>query len=201
MKSCVPGDGSIVHPTLRQLHIKPDVTFIKGVLSHAERKYLLRQARGWRASQTTGANRGQRRSETAVLRDGPVVECIRRRLAKLAGMPSDKMELQLTRYRHGQQYKAHHDDPGVGPKRLKTLFAYLDERSLASGKCGGATWFPKLRSKGRPLRVFPKKGDALMWTNFKPNGRHDPGALHAGEALTCKNTRKTGLNVWFRDGV
>ena len=190
-----------MRPTLRRLHAKPDVTFIEGVLSHAERKYLLRQARGWRASQTTGANRGSRKSETAVLRDGPVVECIRRRLANLAGMPSDNMELQLTRYRHGQQYKAHHDDPGVGPKRLKTLFAYLDERGLASGKCGGATCFPKLRSKGRPLRVFPKKGDALMWTNFKPNGRHDPGALHAGEALTCKNTRKTGLNVWFRDGV
>ena len=190
-----------MRPTLRQLHAKPDVTLIQGILSHAERKYLLRQARGWRASQTEGTIRGWRTSETASLLDDPVVKCIRRRLANVAGMPSDKIEVQVTRYRQGQQYKPHHDDLDLGPKRLKTLFAYLDEKGLATGKCGGATCFPKLRAKGRPLRVFPKRGSALMWTNFKSNGQHDPDALHAGEPLTCKNARKTGLNAWFTDVV
>ena len=56
-----------------------------------------------------------------------VVKCIGKRLATIAGMPAKSLEpLQITEYKHGQRYKAHFDDSGIGPKRIKTILAYLN---------------------------------------------------------------------------
>ena len=130
-----------------------------------------------------------------------VVDCIGKRLATIAGLPASNLEpLQLTDYKHKQRYKAHFDDRGLGPKRLKTIFAYLNgDDDLASGMCGGATAFYRLKGKdGRPLRVYPRKGSAVMWSNFT-KGRHNDRTLHAGEPVTCEGCRKTGMNAWFLD--
>jgi len=146
-----------------------------------------------------------RTSRTAYLpeKGDAVIDCLGQRLATLAGMPLAHLEqLQVTDYAHEQRYMAHLDDPGFDgePRRLKTVFVYLQDDGLADGRCGGATAFYRLRRKdGQPLRVFPRKGNALLWSNIKPDGRRDGRMLHAGEPVTCKESHKTGLNAWFLD--
>ena len=89
-----------------------------------------------------------RTSHSAVLpMQDKVIDCLARRLATIAGMPSSTVEtLQVTRYTRGQEYRPHTDDPERAPhrKRLKTTFTYLSDEGLANGHCGGATRFTHL---------------------------------------------------------
>lgn len=78
-----------------------------------------------------------------------------------------------------------------------TVFSYLN--TLDEG-CGGATAFPLLKNEdGEPLKVFPQKGNAVMWSNKKTTGELENLTLHGGEQVNCKATQKYGLNAWFRD--
>ena len=80
------------------------------------------------------------------------------------------------------------------------MFAYLLDHECVSGACGGATTFHELLdSSGSPLRVYPQKGSAVMWSNRTVDGSLNPRTLHSGEPLLCKNAHKIGLNAWFRD--
>ena len=144
--------------------------------------HLARKANevGFRASETSGEDGAgvvdkDRTSRTATLpAKDAVVGCIRERLATIAGMPEMNLEpLQVTEYAHQDCYKPHYDALGFknAPDRRKTMFAYLKDDGLLDGKCGGATAFCSLRGKdGRPLRVYPRKGRALVWENFTPKG-------------------------------
>ncbi|KAF2543530.1 hypothetical protein F2Q68_00028797 [Brassica cretica] len=49
---------------------------------------------------------------------------------------------------------------------------------------GGETVFPK--SSGG-LSVSPKKGDAVLFWNNRPDGSHDPSSLHAGRPVIKGN--------------
>ena len=209
MQSCVQGDRP-VYPVLRQLTSNPVVTQIDELLTPAECAYLVQAARdaGFQASNIEGRGkiRSLRTSQTAYLPEGdPVVQCIKRRLATIAGMPASSLEpLQATRYARGQRYKTHHDDPsdagGRGHKRrLKTIFAYLQaDGELPAERCGGATCFRKLRgSDGKSLRVYPRAGSAVMWTNYDDMGRRDTRTEHSGEEVTCPDVVKVGLNAWL----
>jgi hypothetical protein len=49
------------------------------------------------------------------------------------------------------------------------------------------------------LKVYPKKGNAIMWSNRTLNGKLNEDTLHSGEKLTCQGSHKVGLNAWFRD--
>ena len=81
-----------------------------------------------------------------------------------------------------------------------TVFAYLEDTRCSDGKCGGATSFLKLKDgENNPLRVYPKKGSAVMWSNRTFNGGLNAETLHSGEPVTCKDAHKVGLNAWFRD--
>ena len=76
------------------------------------------------------------------------------------------------------------------------VFIYLHDKELAEGRCGGAKVFYQLKNKdGRPLRVFPRKGDALIWESSNDL------TLHAGEAVTWPGAKKIGLNAWFRENT
>jgi len=207
MRSCLPGDGRLVYPVLRQIHSDGAVvTQIENLLLDDEADYLVRRAGKLRRSETesdAGVVDG-RTSRTAYLpMKDAVVDCIGKRLATIARIPATNLEpLQITDYKHNQRYKSHFDDLGYGPnKRLKTIFAYLQaDDDLANGMCGGSTAFYRLRDKdGRPLRVYPQKGSALMWSNFLPDGRHNSRTLHAGEPIKCKGSEKIGMNAWFWD--
>ena len=137
MQSCIPGGGE-VRPVLRQLTSQaPIITQIDGLLTPAECDALVQRAEkaGFRPSRTggfrgEGRSTAHRTSRTSYLpEDDPVVACIGRRLATVAGMPWGGLEpLQATRYTTGQQYQSHHDAPTESrgrQRRLKTIFAYL----------------------------------------------------------------------------
>ena len=197
----------MVHPVLRQIHSEGAVvTQAERLLLDEECDYLIKKACNVRRSEIEGADGlGKivkiRTSSTASLpTNDSTVDCVAKRISTIAQMPQTHLEpLQITDYTHKQRYDAHFDDSGIGPRRLKTVFAYLKDDGITDGKCGGSTAFYRLRRDGQPLRVYARKGDAVIWSNFLPDGRHNDRTLHAGESVTCPDARKTGLNAWFLD--
>lgn len=213
MQSCLPNDSRKITPVLRQLHSQDAVvTEIQNLMLPDEANYLREHAnnQGFEMSTVVSDNGknskdDRRTSRTSFLpkdRD-PVIDCIGQRIATIAGQPVSHMEpMQVTDYKHKQEYKAHHDYFGVRnePDRTMTVFAYLHSEECDLGKCGGATAFYDLkREGGDPLRVFPRPGNAVMWSNRTLSGELNPKTLHSGEKLTCANAHKVGLNAWFRD--
>ena len=118
-------------------------------------------------------------------------------------LPATSLEpLRATSYVRGERYKTHHDVPRDGggrgyKRRLKTIFAYLQaDGELPAGRCGGATCFHRLRgSDGKSLRVYPRAGSAVMWTNYDDMGRRDTRTEHSGEEVTCPSVAKVGLSA------
>lgn len=213
MQSCMPNDSRTIRPVLRQLHSKDAiVTEVQGLLFPEEAEYLKAHAETTGFEQSTviskvgESEKDQRRtSRTSFLpkNRNPVIDCIGERIATIAGQPVSHMEpMQVTDYKHKQEYRAHHDYFGRKnePDRTTTLFAYLHGQGCDTGKCGGATAFYNLKqADGEPLRVYPKPGNAVMWSNRTMQGDLNPSTLHSGEKLTCENAHKVGLNAWFRD--
>ena len=213
MQSCIRGSNKPVTPKLSQLHAKGAVlTQIEGLVLPEEIEHLknIGDTQGLRPSQTVSGSASSivseaRTSRSAFLPKGndKVVECIEERLATVAGQARTHLEpLQITDYTHKQQFKQHHDyfNAGEGmPERTTTIFTYLEDSGVSDGACGGATCFHQLEGLDAPLCVFPKRGNALMWSNRKPNGEVNPATLHSGEPITCAGAHKVGLNAWFRD--
>ncbi len=200
MKSCLKRDKRLIYPVLTQLNDDPVVTKIEKMLLPEECDLLMKKSGKYRRSETTGGGVDAYRTSSTSRPDkkDTFVKCLGKRLATIATMP-DNIELQVTRYTNGQQYKPHHDDKGsLWPRREKTLFAYLDDTGLDKGKCGGATCFNRIRKDGKHLKVYPHKGDAVMWSNFTRDGRPDYRTEHSGEKVTCPGARKIGLNAWFQ---
>lgn len=212
MKSCIPGDKKEVIPTYNQSNDKNAVvTEVSKLLLDEEADYLIKKAKekGLQRSSVRGEKKDEyskvRTSSTSFLdkSQDDVVSCIEKRIATVAQQPVSNLEpLQVTAYSKSQKYDPHHDyfppnQVGVHGQRTVTVFSYLN--TVDSG-CGGATSFPQLKNKkGEPLKVFPKKGNAVMWSNRKPTGEPNEATLHGGEAVTCAATQKYGLNAWFRD--
>ncbi len=174
MMSCLPGKTRSVAPTRQKIHGEGAVvTRIDNLLTDEEANRLVEMAR-WRykRSRTGALERGGvnawRTSSTAYLpMNDPFVKCIAKRLATVAGAPQENLEnLQVVRYRSGERYRPHYDYLWERPERLMTLFVYLQDDGMRDGTCGGATAFPRLNTNGRPLRVFPKQGSALLWSNW-----------------------------------
>ena len=119
-----------------------------------------------------------RNSHTAILpMEDPVVECLGRRLARVAGMPASRLEnLQVTDYTEGRQYKPHYDalQREGESERVKSLFLYLTDDGQ-----GGRHYVEKLTERG--------------------NLNHS--TLHAGEPVKCRGRTKSGMNAWFRDAT
>ena len=106
----MPSEPWKVHPVLKQLTSERPrqlccrahsalVTQIDGLLTPAEATYLVQEAHeaGFEASETQGGGECEvsslRTSRTAVIPEhDPVVDCVRRRLATIAGMPVAGLE-------------------------------------------------------------------------------------------------------------
>lgn len=210
MKSCIVGDSRLVTPVLRQLHTdNVVVTEISGLLLREEATYLVDSTRAQLRPSTVARTSApatidvNRSSRTAFVdRSDPVVDCLEDRMATIAGLARTHMEpMQVTDYTNKQEYKPHYDyfDRAGESDRTTTLFAYLQEYKCGE-ECGGATVFPRLQqASGKPLRVYPTVGNAVMWSNRTHTGGVNPHTLHSGEALRCADSHKVGLNVWFRD--
>ena len=135
-----------------------------------------------------------------------VFDGVERRVAAFSGLPYENQEqLQLLRYRDGQEYKDHSDGLSSpnGGKRVATVLMFLREPSA-----GGETSFPtatprasvKARAErafangelsacawrdGRGMAVRPRQGDAVLFFSFSQNEesgafeRADPASTHA----------------------
>lgn len=143
------------------------------------------------------------------------VASIERKAADLLGLSVHQIEpLQLVRYRENQFFGVHHDlgslrsDGSVElpprqaycKRRVATLFVYINElkqdettsRKRQKSDCGGCTYFPECND----LRVQPKRGTAVLFSNILASGLPDPRTVHAGEPVRGKGIIKYGLNIW-----
>ena len=97
-------------------------------------------------------------------------------MSSLTSKPTKVEPLQAVRYSYGQYYQPHYDAwpmevaASKGGNRNATIFLYLNE--LPGSEPGGGTAFPFHK-----LRVKPKAGAAILWTNLKQDGA--PGAVGA----------------------
>ncbi len=112
----------------------------------------------------------------------PIIQRIEERISYLTIMPVKNGEtIQVVQYEPGQAFTPHHDyfDSATvggqialknGGQRMATLIMYLN-----STEKGGETVFP-----AAGLKVFPKKGNAILFYNCQPDGKEDPLTLHEG---------------------
>jgi len=135
------------------------------------------------------------------------IASLERRIAELLGCWVHQIEpLQLVRYLPGEFFNVHHDmgdlmdnDQVTLPKkhvavkrRVLTMFFYLNTLTEDQGGC---THFPKCKN----LRVQPKRGSVVIWSNVTAEGLPDPRTIHAGEPVKSddKEFAKYGLNLWI----
>ncbi|KAH6310580.1 hypothetical protein HBI39_073530 [Parastagonospora nodorum] len=193
---------------------------LEGFISPSERSHLLNLGEG-------DCNRSQvynhtsdntisdhRTSDTAFLSNNDtIVQRIISRASSLQGFTpvKDYEQLQLTRYKAGQEFKEHWDHfqdediPENKTQRITTIFAVLE---ATCDDCG--TRFPQISvdwSKENQrwcrfidcndttgITVRPIPGNALFWKNLNATGGGDYRTLHAG--LPPLKGTKTGLNIW-----
>lgn len=211
MKSCIPNDRSVSVNRSNLWDKGATVTGIEDLLTESEAQYLIdaadRSGTCKRSKVISKDNKNvdsdSRTSTTCFLEKGgdDVIRCIEEKISAVAKRPVTHLEpLQVTRYAQGQQYKPHFDYFTKGHKkgdrqRTSTLFAYI--KGIDEG-CGGATVFSELKKDGKPLRVHPVTGNAVLWDNLNEDGSGNTNTRHGGEPVTC-NAEKIGLNAWFGD--
>ena len=116
-----------------------------------------------------------RTSDSALLSDSsPVVRAVRRRVTQLTGARDGLIEeLQVVRYKPGQQFLPHYDSSSDRSRpRSHTIFVYLNDLPDASG---GETEFTRVGVKFKP-----KCGDALFWENRADRTSYHLDGEHAG---------------------
>ncbi|OAL57344.1 hypothetical protein IQ07DRAFT_496646 [Pyrenochaeta sp. DS3sAY3a] len=165
-------------------------------------------------SSGTQSTSSYRTSSSAFL--PPSDPCVSRLAARAADFqgylsPAD-INIQLTAYQPGQQYKHHYDyftpAPGAAPHTRNTLSTFFAILHATCDDCG--TEFPFVNASARGLwdgrwchvidcsksvlttRNVP--GSALFWVNLDQDGRGRKDVLHAG--LPARGGEKVGLNVW-----
>lgn len=184
----------------------PRIVIIRNILTPKECEWLIEKAKPLMepSTQIKGDKQyvgGGRTSYTAVMeeyKDVMPLSSILRRFAILVGKPVDCIESpKIVRYRKGQHYGAHYDffgsddSPFVqdGGDRMFTFLVYLNTMKEEDG---GATKFTNL-----DYEVTPHQGDALFWSNIKPNGDYDYDTLHEG-CPVLTDVEKYVVNIWVR---
>lgn len=180
-------------PRLECLHLDPLVIRVKALMSRDECDRLVAATSSTRckelprdAGTIDSSLAGRRTSTTWYARFAePEVAPLLGRAARLLGVDLNRFEeIQIARYRAGEQFKWHGDavppsmlQDGDGGQRLATLLVYLsgDGRDAR----GGATCF---RDCG-PLKVNPVKGDALLFFPANRAGVPDDRVVHAAEPV------------------
>jgi prolyl 4-hydroxylase len=144
---------------------------------------------------------GECGSSTAALSqlDDHTVAQVEGRLRDLMGWASNYAEgLRGVKYEPGQGYRIHHDafSPGneawdefSGARGNRTWTAMIYLNTLTGG---GATVFPELG-----VRIEPRAGMLVAWSNLKSDGSIDMDLLHAAEPHRA--AEKFIVTQWFRE--
>ncbi len=135
-----------------------------------------------------------RQSETAgVFGPGncdPTLLPIACRAAALVGLPYTHLEaVYVTRYQEGGHYNEHVDyGDHYNIDRLYTILLYLND---VQEEHGGATAFPRLN-----IKVQPKLGRAVSWTNLNPDRSPHLETSHAALPVLAGG-EKWAIQFWF----
>lgn len=200
------GGFPLVRPSYHQLHDTPLIRVAPGFLNPEECQHLAHisspnLAPSVIVDPATGATRPHEIRTSDGMSIGPasedlIVRAINARIAAFSGTPIENGEpLAVLRYSPGQEYKLHSDAlPNGEDQRYCTVILYLNE-----GFEGGETDFPAIG-----LRVRPKAGMALQFTNLRPDGKPDPFARHAGlpivrgvKWIATRWIREQRYDPWF----
>lgn len=208
------------HFKLERVHSSPNIYVIESFLTQSEIKYFQRRSKGSgfrksfvdrvtsSAREASGVDHvcydDQHRTSTFVSytkgHDSTIAAVERRAMATMSCSHSALEGLQLVRYKPGQFFGVHHDlgdydetegtvelprKSSLSPRRLVTIFCYINET-----KEGGATHFPAADG----LRVNPKPGRAVLFSNILQSGLPDPRTIHEGES---SSSTKYGVNIWI----
>lgn len=121
-------------------------------------------------------------------RESLPIAAILMRLATISGSDVACGEpLTVLHYAPGQQYRPHMDTlPGEANQRVATVFITLNE-----GYAGGETVFPVAG-----VTLAGGGGDAVMWSNVRPDGTPDPASRHAGQPV--RHGAKWAATRWIR---
>ncbi|KAH0940627.1 hypothetical protein HID58_000264 [Brassica napus] len=185
------------------ISMKPRAFLYHNFLKNEECEHLISLAKPYmRRSLVSGYGGGKqssaRTSTGSFISRGhdKIVEEIERRISEFTFLPVENGEgLQVIHYEVGQKFDPHFD--GLG--RIATFLMYLSDVNK-----GGETDFPN--SSGG-LSVSPKKGDAVLFWNNRPDGSQDPSSFHSGRPVIKGNkwaaTKWTGLvgSLHFRVGL
>ncbi|AEC06673.1 Prolyl 4-hydroxylase 5 [Arabidopsis thaliana] len=154
-----------------------------------------------------------RTSSGTFLRRGhdEVVEVIEKRISDFTFIPVENGEgLQVLHYQVGQKYEPHYDyfldefNTKNGGQRIATVLMYLSDVDdggetvfpAARGNISAVPWWNELSKCGKEgLSVLPKKRDALLFWNMRPDASLDPSSLHGGCPVVKGN--KWSSTKWF----
>ena len=142
---------------------------------------------------------GYRTAENSWVKDkNELTDKLKSIVAAKSSHPIENQELiHIVKYEVGGEYKTHHDffHPGEsytdvvmkeGGQRVISCLFYLNDDFE-----GGETEFPT-----KKIKVTPRTGRLLMWSNMYPNGEIDYESLHAG--LPVEKGVKWIAVVWVR---
>jgi prolyl 4-hydroxylase len=203
----MPRSGGAAITTPQVHHEQPLVETFDDAWTEEECEYLIASAEPFLHRSVTVAADGRhvphedRTSSDASLlgvREDFIARWLQARMTDRLRVPLSHAEhLVVLRYLPGQEYRPHCDwlHPGTrgnlpGPEhpgqRVHTVFCYLNHVAE-----GGATDFPQLK-----VRVEPRRGRIVHFTNLRPDGSGDPATLHAG--LPVVAGEKWLATLWTR---
>ena len=180
------------------------MVMVDDFLSHEECNHIISRCRDkWEDAQvsdaeTYGKVTDRRNAKACWLELDDTLFVIQRKIALLSNLEIDHQEkFHVVRYDVGGKFVAHFDwaEPGDFPtdaqenatRRLMTFLMYLDDAQ------GGETFFPSI-----DVKIKPKRGRLVIWSNFTSEGKGDPRTMHA--ALPVIRGQKHIATVWVHDG-
>jgi prolyl 4-hydroxylase len=185
----------------------PLVETYDGAWTDEECEYLIASAEPWLHRSVTVTADGRhiphddRTSSDASLlgsREDFVGRWLQARMTDRIGVPLSHAEhLVVLRYQPGQEYRRHGDwlppgargnlpDPDQPGQRVHTVFTYLCDVER-----GGATDFPEIG-----VRVAPRRGRIVHFTNLRADGSGDGRTVHAG--MPVEAGEKWLATLWTR---
>mmetsp|Transcript_39945 Transcript_39945/g.96405 ORF Transcript_39945/g.96405 Transcript_39945/m.96405 type:complete len:504 (+) Transcript_39945:2499-4010(+) len=201
--SAVEGSSEIKYGpwivTIEDFVTQDQVDALKG---HGERQGYSRSYDGvqkddgsWERIPVEWRTSGESFCNTPQCLEDPIVTDLMTNVTSTLGIPESHCDyLQLLKYTTGQFYKEHNDYDA------HQVFASAGARSitwymyLSTVPEGGETQFPRI-----PIKVAPKQGRVLVWSNIRDDDPIEEDLLARHEALPVisKDSLKYGATAWF----